>query len=812
MKISNVTLEMSLKPFRDTRIETIDEVLQTLFEQWRPLYKDAKQISILLWASDGSEILEYSGKLDDKFEWAKYIGVANPRWIGQDPNDPENISIHRKPRTYIKAPPEFTYRWLKKLNAEIKSYGKNVTGKPIKLIATFDPGPEFAKSDFKYDRHNEICMANTLGVKSFVCCYASLNEDSRPYAGFPNGIPQGISFGTYLGRQSQRFMEDMGFDAIWFSNGFGFGLETWAYRGALFDGTEFTSEKAAETRDKVLNFWRDFTRECKFSVQTRGSNFPTGTDLSSDAVPIREIYRKFKPQPPPNSPWAALNGDFGIEIGGWMSHIAELPDKSYIYRFYTHDPWFKNSPWLDRYNREAHDIYLPLSVSRIDGNGKISNPDNLAILAVDNSYGEMPDKVPNEVIPHMLEAINHAPDAPGPVVWVYPFDEYHNMIAEGTRLEEIFFGDWFICGAINQGFPVNTVVSTTNFMKAIKNKPDLFRESVLVAPASAISEKCAGVLANFAKHGGKVILYGPLSNACTEIRNLLNLKIATPLEGEFKIKAESVSDTFISGSMPNVFVHNSIVSGGGIETVLANKNVPGMRIIAEAFQRKQSRIIALSRSEKSWKGGRIAWLRGTVSGTSSPEGHLLKPMDPAKIFYPEILPRILLREFGYGISFSKYSWDGRNPITMIARHENGFYFSGFVPDVTAGIKLRMSQGIPLFKGTETIIGNGMATYNMPKSWHKECRIFIEQKESGRVSCAENTAEHHGVKRRIKLTGLKNATVRFYHEPGSDKKVKFLLEPAYPFLVGKFQKFERVNDENGVHLDLKNITGELLVSW
>jgi hypothetical protein len=442
---------MSLKPFRDKSDSGITAVCEKLFRQWRNLTVHADEISILLWAADGSEILEYSGKMDDKFEWGKYIGVANPRWLNPNPNDPDNISIHRKPQTYINDPPEFTYRWLKKLISEIKSYGSAVTGKPIRLIATFDPGPEFAKSDFKYNRHNEICMANTIGPKSFVCCYATLNADSRSYAGFPNGIPQGTSLGTYLGRQSRCFMEDMGFDAIWLSNGFGFGLETWDYRGALFDGFKFTQEKAPETRDKVLNFWRDFTKECQFPVQTRGSNFPTGTDLSSDAVPIREIYKLFKPQPPPNSPWAAMDGDFGIEIGGWMSHIADLPDKSYIFRFYAHDPWFKNSPWLDRYNREAHDIYLPLSVSRIDGKGKIFNPDSLAILTVDNSYGEMPEKVPNEVIPHMLEAIEHAPDAPGPVVWIYPFDEYHDMVAEGIRLDEIFFGDWFICGAINQG-------------------------------------------------------------------------------------------------------------------------------------------------------------------------------------------------------------------------------------------------------------------------------------------------------------------------------------------------------------------------
>jgi len=424
----------------------------------------------------------------------------------------------------------------------------------------------------------------------------------------------------------------------------------------------------------------------------------------------------------------------------------------------------------------------------------------------------MPEKVPNEVIPHMLEAVEHAPDAPGPVVWIYPFDEYHDMVAEGARLDEIFFGDWFICGAINQGFPINTVISTANFMKAIKIKTELFRESILAAPAAAISAECASILADFAENGGKVILYGPVSNACDEIRNLLNLKTAAPLEGEFKIKVNGSLDTFKTGSMPESFVHNAIVCGGGLETVLAGKNDSCTKIIAEAFQGNQQRIIALSRSGKGWKGGRIAWLRGTVSGTSSSEGQLLNQMDPQKVFYPEILPRMLLQEFGYGITYSKYAWGGRNPIMMMARHANGFYFSGFVPDTTAGMKLRMPQGIPVFTGTETIIEDGMSTYDMPKSWHKECRVFIDQKESGCISCAENTAEYHGVKRRLRLSGLKNASVCFYHEPGSENNVRMLLDPVHPFLVGKFQEFEQAGDKNGSHLDVRNITGELMISW
>ena len=41
--------------------------------------------------------------------------------------------------------------------------------------------------------------------------------------------------------------------------------------------------------------------------------------------PLRDIYRGgFHMIAPPNSPWAALDGDFGLEIVGNLSRIAEL--------------------------------------------------------------------------------------------------------------------------------------------------------------------------------------------------------------------------------------------------------------------------------------------------------------------------------------------------------------------------------------------------------------------------------------------------------------------------------------------------------
>ena len=151
-------------------------------------------------------------------------------------------------------------------------------------------------------------------------------------------------------------------------------------------------------------------------------------ELGSDACPLDELYRKYKIAPPVNSPWAALLFNPGLEISAWMSHVAELPDDRFPFRFYIHDPWFLNSPWLDRYGREPWDLFGPLSVSRITGEGEIQSANRVSLLTVDDSYGRMPDQVPEEVIPLLKDAFRNAPDAAGPLVWVYPFDEYNQLV------------------------------------------------------------------------------------------------------------------------------------------------------------------------------------------------------------------------------------------------------------------------------------------------------------------------------------------------------------------------------------------------
>lgn len=288
--LKNITLEISLKPFKKTTDEYIKETCAKAIEQWLPLLKHAKMLSILIWGSDGSEILEYKGDLDDEFEWAKYIGGAVRRMDWDKNIDPEGIGLHTTNYLYTEDPPVMTYGILRNIVRSFKETGEKITGLPVRAGATFDPGPEFAKSSFKYERHNEICVGESMGRKSMVCSYALLDADEERYAGFPDGIPQDTPFGTFLGKQAHRFLTDLGFDYIWLSNGFGFGTETWGITGAIFDGKKFHPEKIPETQKRVLDFWKLFRKECSHSVETRGTNLSTGIDLATDAVDLKGIY------------------------------------------------------------------------------------------------------------------------------------------------------------------------------------------------------------------------------------------------------------------------------------------------------------------------------------------------------------------------------------------------------------------------------------------------------------------------------------------------------------------------------------------
>ena len=809
-RFQNISLEMSLKPFKINNKAYIKGVAEEVFTQWHALLRHTDTVLVMLWTSDGSEILDYKGDPQQELEWAKYMG--NPNTEHEVGSGPVELSIHERAYLYNDNPAEFTYEDLKFIVHILKEAGRRITGKPILVGTTFDPGPEFAKSDFKYKKHPEILGGNAMGHKTFVSCYSILNADNDSYAGFPNGIPDKTPFGTFFGRQSQAFMSDMGFDFIWFSNGFGFGAEGWSATGALFDGKSFDQDRLEELTSKIHDFWVLFRKECPdFQIQTRGTNLSVGADLARDAVDLRSIYNgNFNMLPPPNSPWAALDGDFGLELVGYLSRMAELPDNRFPFRYYTHDPWWLNSPWLDRYGREPHDIYLPLAVSRIDKNGNVGIPTQLNFLTIDDTYGNMPVQVPNEVTPHILKARMDSPTSPGPIVWIYPFDEYHEWAYnDKSRLPEIYYGDWFMRQAINTSFPLNTVISTTSFNSLIKKNPEYFKESVLITIAPDAGSDIENSIISHVMNGGKVIIYGPVDHSSEKFSNFINIQNVEPIEGIFKITTDYPID-IVSVPYSTVINHRSLISAGGLRTIIKNPKDKHTKKLVVYGKGNSRRDVAWTVENPDWHGGKIGYFRGTNS-SSFTGGRLLTSDNPLEFFIGPIHLRSLLNEFGIFIAVEKVTPSQKNPVLTISRSNNAFIFSGYNPNNTIALKLRLPQGAPVLTGLESRLHEGNSSYTMPTAWNRECRIFIEQ-ESGLVTCNELHSGQKDITKRYQVTGLVNATVRIYPENHAfTSGFNALMNSGYPWRQGKVP-FSFKDDNLGKHFVVENVTGNIVFSW
>ena len=589
MALQELTLELSLKPFLRRNAPPLREVCRELFSAWQPATQDARQISVLLWSGDGTEILEYSGDLQQQFDWGRYVGIMNrPLPAGTEQNDP----LHRNAMIGHPFEPETEktdYRFLAELVRELKAVGGELTGRPVRVGTAFDPGPEFTISAFKYRKHPEICRGSYGShSRELVSCYSTLLADSGHYTGFPEGIPAGTPFGTFFGRQATCFLRDMGMEFLWLSNGFGFGNFPWSYTGVVFDGEQFHPEELETVRKQMLElFWKEFRKECSVPVFVRGTNLTTGRDLSCDGVPLKEIYDSGAIQAPPvNSPWAPLNYDFGSELIGWMSHAAGFPADDFTFRFYVCDPWFQTRPWLANYEGEPYDIYMPWAVSRLRKNGRIVTPNRINLVTVDDCRGQMPPETAEQIIPHLRQAQRNAPDAPGPFLWLYPFAEYHRWISqESGRIGEVFAGDHFLRDAVNNGLPLNTVMDTAECDQLPPGR-------VIVSPVPEEHTPWETRLLEYLESGGRILLYGPLEHS-PRLRELLQIRLTAPLEGELELEGTDLPETF---APDRTIFHAPPYSAGGI------RETGGKTVLAGCFRAGEHRALAAEHRQEGGGG------------------------------------------------------------------------------------------------------------------------------------------------------------------------------------------------------------------
>jgi len=818
-RVQRIVLESTLKPFRELTEGAVREVCEELFRQWAPLIRYAEESAVLLWVGDGGEILTYAGESDRAFEWCRYIGFSNAEYPHAFEGPDSRASS--KARLYTENPPEMTYRWLRTIVTTLQEVGRAVTGKPVSVGATFDPGPEFAHAPFRYERHTEILERGLKGREqklqtvAAICAYSELNADADVYAGFPEGIPQGTPFGVFLGRQAQHFLTDMGFDYIWFSNGFGFSHFAWSGLGEAFDGDRFYPERARALAEQTLGFWKAFRAECPdFRVETRGTNFSTGMDLGSDGVPLEGIYQGgFNVVPPPNSPWGVLDGDFGLEMVGFMARMAHIPAEEFPFRYYTHDPWFNRSPWWDSYDREPYDIFCPLSVGRVTETGTVQTPTSIEFLSVDEAQGSYPEQCALEVVPQVLMATDHLPDAPGVLTWVYPFSEYHEMTyGEPSRIDEVYFGDWFVRNAINDGFPLNTVVSSENFIQAYGKAPERFSETVLFAPVPSRGAATVEPLCDFVSNGGQVLLYGPTTYADDRILEMLNITQADPINGELTLDWSGKLDHLETVGYAGQVNHRELTSAGGVAEVLADAADEQTTVCVAVSKGETKRVAALLRQVPAWKGGTVGWVRGTNPYSSASRPRLPVLDDPDDFFHGSTLLRYMLGQYGYEMTVRKADVHTRTPLWFVSRVNNGFFFTGYTPQTTVRSRFRFPWGAPLLIGWETRLEDGFSTYAFGRSYHEECRVFVDQAADTVISCQESPSRNEAVLRRILITGLENATVRLFRAADCLDRPVFIAPFTGGFIRGLEGDIAYKLEADGRQLVARGLSGGILISW
>jgi hypothetical protein len=783
--LTRVLIELGLKTFTQLDDAFVRERCHTVFENWRRLIEDARaqdgDVSVMLWIGDGDEVFNWKGDMNEAFAWNDTVGFNNLNYNAYPENRHYRNGIARP---YIENPPRPTYADLKRIIEILRQTAREMYGIEIKVGETIDAGPEFVQSTWKFEKHPELLKGGPDSEfpksLSFLCCYANMKADDTKYATFPNGLPEGTPFGTFLGKQFESLAQAVGFDFVWFSNGFGLTHYAWNYLGEVYNGLERRPEKAPESIRQFVSFWKAFRAECPDRrILIRGTNFSIGMDATAHGIDIREIYREGKLNiHSPNPPWGSSN--LGLEMAAHLSRISSTPTREILFRYYINDSWFSVTPWWDYYNRETFDIYCPMSAARLTSKGAAETPTDFNIMTANTGHGELFKTQSSEIEPHIRRAFDKAPDEAGPLVWVYPFSEYSDEPHRPDgKIEKSFFGDWYITRAIAGGLPLNTVINTDAFAECIKSNPETFSGRVLIVPTPAANWKYADAVLEYVKRGGQAIFYGSLRDASPELLAALNIRNDEPLEGKLEPLLKMEEDMFDVKPRRRPLIHGGNDSDGGITETFANVGDLSTQVRAIVRKEGKRRVYALVRQGRTWKGGKIGWIRGTLPFEVKPNSLEPVMMKADETHDAPTWLRYLLTDFGIDIRHHRRDISTPAPFFFVSRSRGSFFFNGHKPDVTPTSRLSFPDGAPILSERQAFVQKDRTTYHLDRSFHYECQAFVKQDKDSLIAYKENSTRP-GQMRSFTITGLVDGVLTLYvpKEAIEKKKLGVKLVQVY----------------------------------
>ena len=357
--------------------------------------------------------------------------------------------------------------------------------------------------------------------------------------------------------------------------------------------------------------------------------------------------------------------------------------------------------------------------------------------------------------------------------------------------------------AVNNGLPLNTVMDTSDFSDVMVSDASKLSGTILVTPTAIIEGTYERAILDFITSGGRVLFYGPLAEAPRAIRELLEVTIGDDVAGAVDLVTAFHTDVFEDGAGAKTILHNSNVSGGAINEQ-CNPGSPATKVAATAGNPECA--YAITRSEKEWNGGTVAWIRGSnpfsaerVEGqqTRVPRPHGLEYFDSS------VLCRSLLETFGYGFVQHRRDGSTRPALTFLSRKRNGWYLSGYAPDTTVSLELAFPDGAPVFTGSDIRLRDGRSHVQLRTSFHLECRLFVSGQSSGAVSCVEAPCFPTDMERRVAVSGLAGATIVVF--PPKERLTKVFAEVDGEKITGC------VDEEKGA-IRYDGLSGSVSIAW